>query len=71
MPIAPEGHTYTRHMFKPVENSETGGCHADVYLPHTFGDSPCPTGRERHSSLLTDHQHWYAMAGALSPVTPL
>lgn len=39
-----EGLPYTRHLFKPIENGETAGCHADVYLPSESIARPYPVG---------------------------
>lgn len=33
MPTSREGFEYTRHLFKEVVPSMTGGCHADVWMP--------------------------------------
>lgn len=35
--ISREGYEYTRHLFKPIPNSMTGGAHADVFLPKLKG----------------------------------
>ena len=31
---------HRRLLFKPIENSETGGCHIDVFLPKTTSGAP-------------------------------
>jgi len=44
MPTSFEGLKYSRYLFKPIEDSETGGCHTDVYLPPSSIPGPYPVG---------------------------
>lgn len=53
MPISHEGHEYTRHLFKPITPSLTGGCHADVFLPADTS-KPVPVAVTYHGGAFTN-----------------
>lgn len=46
MPTSREGFEYTRHLFKEIVPSMTGGCHADVWYPQRdeIKDCKVPVG---------------------------
>lgn len=59
MPTSRDGHEYTRHLFKPIPNSMTGGCHADVFLPKLKEGEKAPVAITYHGGGFTicDSQH--------------
>ncbi|BEJ17067.1 hypothetical protein CspHIS471_0604680 [Cutaneotrichosporon sp. HIS471] len=59
MPVSREGHTYNRYLFKPLPDTVTGGCHADVFLPTLEKGEKAPIAITYHGGgfVICDSQH--------------